>query len=61
MELHKRVSKKFQKWRVYVSGIDLIFAADLVDMQAFSEFNNGVKYLLAVIDIFSKYDNLYSP
>ena len=24
-------------------------------MQAFSEFNNGVKYLLAVIDIFSKY------
>ena len=24
-------------------------------MQAFSEFNRGVKYLLAVIDVFSKY------
>ena len=28
---------------------------DLVDMQAFSKFNRGVKYLLAVIDVFSKY------
>ena len=30
-------------------------AADLVDMQAFSKFNRGIKYLLAVIDVFSKY------
>ena len=43
------------KRRVRVSGIDEIWAADLVDMQAFSKFNRGVKYLLAVIDIFSKY------
>ena len=41
--------------RVLVNGIDKIWAADLVDMQAFSKFNQGVKYLLAVIDIFSKY------
>ena len=26
-----------------------------MDMQAFSKFNRGVKYLLAVIDVFSKY------
>ena len=26
-----------------------------MNMQAFSEFNYGVKYLLAVIDVFSKY------
>lgn len=38
-----------------MNGIDDIWAADLIDMQAFSKFNNGVKYLLAVIDIFSKY------
>ena len=38
-----------------MSGIDEIWAADLVDMQAFSKLNRGVKYLLAVIDIFSKY------
>jgi len=24
-------------------------------MQAFSKYNNGVKYLLSVIDVFSKY------
>ena len=38
-----------------VNGIDEIWAADLVDMQTFSRFNRGLKYVLAVIDIFSKY------
>ena len=38
-----------------VNDIDEIWAADLVDMQAFSKFNRGTKYLLAVIDVFSKY------
>ena len=47
--------KTFQKRRVRVNGIDEIWAADLVDMQAFSKFNRGIKYLLAVIDIFSKH------
>ena len=35
--------------------MDKIWAADLVDMQAFSKFNRGVKCLLAVTDVFSKY------
>ncbi|XP_065644219.1 uncharacterized protein LOC136075335 [Hydra vulgaris] len=30
-------------------------AADLVDMQSFSKFNDGIKYLLMLIDAFSKY------
>ena len=47
--------RKFNKRRVLVNGTDRIWAADLVDMQAFTKFNRGVKYLLAVIDIFSKY------
>ena len=54
-ELHKPVRKKFEKRRVLVNGIDKIWAADLVDMQAFSKFNRGIRYLLAVIDVFSKY------
>ena len=54
-ELHKPVRRKFKKLRVLVNGIDRIWAADLVDMQAFSKCNRGVKYLLAVIDVFSKY------
>jgi len=48
------VSKNFQKRRVYVKGIDEIFAADLVDMRSFSKYNNEIKYLLSVIDIFFK-------
>ena len=32
-----------------------MWAADLIDMQAFSKDNNGIKYLLTVIDIFSKF------
>lgn len=47
--------KHFRKRKVVVNGIDEIWAADLVDMQAFAKFNNGIKYLLTVIDVFSKY------
>jgi len=53
--LHKSALKKFPKRRVTVTGIDKIWAADLVDMQAFSKDNDGVRYLLTVIDVFSKY------
>ena len=41
--------------RVNVNSSDDIWAADLIDMQAFSKDNNGIKYLLTVIDIFSKF------
>ena len=50
-ELYKPVTRKFLRRKVYVSGIDKIWAADLVDMK----YNKGVKYLLTVVDIFSKY------
>ena len=40
---------------MYVSGIDKIWATDLIDMQAFSRYNKGIKYLLTIIDVFSKY------
>ena len=54
-ELYKPVTRKFQRSRVNVNGIDIIWAADLIDMQAFSKDNNGIKYLLTAIDIFSKF------
>jgi len=40
------------KRKVIVKGIDKIWAADLIDMQAFAEYNDGVKYLLSIIDVF---------
>ena len=51
-ELYKPVSNKFQRRRVNVNSIDEIWAADLIDMQAFSKDNNGIKYLLTVIACF---------
>ena len=38
-----------------MNGIGEILAADLIHMQAFSKDNNVIKYLLTVIDIFSKF------
>jgi len=32
-----------------------IWECDLVDVQWLSEYNDGIKYLLTVIDVFSKY------
>ena len=54
-ELHKPIRKKFKKRKVYVKGANKIWAADLVDMQSFSRYNKGYKYIIMIIDIFSKY------
>ena len=40
---------------MHVNGSDKIWAAHLFEMQAFSESNRGVRYLLTVIDVISKY------
>ena len=54
-ELHKPIIRKFAKRKVVVEGVDEIWAADLVEMQRFSDWNKGIKYLLMVIDVFSKF------
>ena len=55
-ELHKPIRKKFKRRRVLASsGTDAIWTADLVDMQSFSRSNKGFKYILMIIDVFSKY------
>ncbi len=54
-ELHKPVRRKFQRRRVIMKRIDQIWSADLVDMQWNSRQNKGYKYLLNIIDLFSKY------
>ena len=38
-----------------VFNTDEIWSPDLVEMQAFSSFNKGFKYILTDIDVFSKY------
>ena len=54
-ELHKPIIRKFKRRRVHSTFIDNIWGADLEDMQLISKFNNGFRFLLCVIDIYSKY------
>ena len=54
-ELHKPIKHRFPTRRVIVGGVDDTWSADLVDMQSFSKYNDGVKYLLNVIEEFSMY------
>ena len=54
-ELHKPVRKHYQRRSVFAKQVDDIWTADLVDMSPYSRANSGYKYLLTVIDVFSKY------
>ena len=54
-KLHKPVTKKFKKRKVYVRFKDNIWAADLAEMESLSSKNKNTKYLLCVIDVFTKY------
>ena len=54
-ELHKPIIKKFKRRNVYSSLKDNIWGVDLADMQLISKYNEGIRYILCVIDIFSRY------
>ena len=54
-ELHKPIRRNFTRRRVIVDHIDETWCADLVEMQKFSKWNKGYRYLLMVLDILSKY------
>ncbi|WAR21875.1 YMD3-like protein [Mya arenaria] len=53
--LHKPVRRRFQRNHVISAGKDDLWMADLIDMVKFSDWNEGYKYILLVIDTFSKY------
>ena len=52
---NKSIKRKFQHERVIVAGIDDQFDADLASLVYYADDNDGYKYLLVVIDIFSRY------
>ena len=54
-ELHKPITRKFNKRKVQSPVIDNIWGADLADMQLVSKFNRGFRFSLCIIDIYSKY------
>lgn len=54
-ELHKSARVNFERRRVLVKGLDDLFQADLVEMIPYAKQNKGYRYILVVIDVFSKY------
>ena len=54
-EFHKPIIRKFKKRKVYSSFKNNIWSVDSADMQLISKHKKGTRYLLCVIDLFSKY------
>jgi len=53
--LHKKARRIFKRNKYYVSFIDELWQSDLIDMSMFSRQNSGFKYIVTIIDCFSKY------
>lgn len=53
--LHKQRRLNFPRLRYNVTNIDDLWQIDLMDMQNISNHNRRNKYILAIIDVFSKY------
>lgn len=54
-ELHKPSRKNYKRRRVIVKGLNDLWQADLVSLIPYSKFNKGYKYMLVVINVFSKF------
>ena len=54
-ELHKPIVRKFEKRKVYSPFIENIWGADLANTWLLSKVYKGIRFLLCLNDIFSKY------
>ena len=52
--LHKPVNKPKLFRRIYTKGINYLYQIDLVDMTKFENENDGYRWIITVIDTFSK-------
>ena len=52
--LHRPYRLHFRHRRTYAKGIDDLWQADLADMTSLSRHNDGKKFLLTIVDVFSK-------
>lgn len=52
---HRKVRKIFDRRKTLARGIDDVWQMDLCDLTKLSSYNRGYKFLLTVIDVFSRY------
>lgn len=53
--LHKPIRRRFHRRTTVVAGMDQQWQADLADLQTLAKHNDQFRYLLCVIDVFSRY------
>lgn len=53
--LHRRIVRKFQRNPVIANYYKDLAQADLIDVRKYSSKNDGVTFILTVIDVFTKY------
>lgn len=54
-EIHRSARKNFPRRHYVMRGINDTFQADLIEMIPWANKNNGYRYILMVIDVFSKH------
>jgi hypothetical protein len=52
--LHKPIRRIFPRRKTYSKGIHDLYQIDLVDMQHLARYNDGYRYILTCIDVFTK-------
>jgi len=53
--LHRPVRRKFSRNPYTVNNLFDVLECDLIEVKAFGKFDDNYKFLLTVIDVFSKY------
>lgn len=54
-ELHKPARKTFTRRKVISKGLYDVYQSDLIDMSSYSRENKGYRYIVILIDVYSKY------
>jgi hypothetical protein len=54
-ELHKPARKTFERRKVVAYALNEVWSCDLVDLQEWAKENNGYRYILNAVDVFSRY------
>lgn len=58
-ELHKPARKNYKRRHVVITGLNDLYQADLVEMIPYAKFNKGFRYILVIINAFSKFVWVY--
>ena len=53
--LHRPVRKRFARNPYNVTNVGDVWECDLLDVQSYAKYNDSIRYILSVIDVFSKF------